>query len=90
MAAKRLLAGHVCVDSGQVMIVDPCYVMDTDSDAFGTVCDVTTTGHRVGEFLAAGTGGTGVASSSGHGDGIYEVWAELVDGCVARLLIEFC
>ena len=90
MTAERVLAGSVCVDSGQVMIVDPCYVMDTDSDVFGTVCDVTTTGHRVGEFLAAGTAGTGVASSSGHGDGIYEVWAELVDGRVARLVIEFC
>ena len=40
--------------------------------------------------VLAGTAGTGVASSSGHGDGIYQVWAELADGRVARLVIEFC
>ena len=86
---ERVRVGEVCVDSGQVMIVDPCYVMDTDSETFGAVCDVTTTGPRFGEFLAAGVAGMGVASSSGYGDGVYDVYADVVDGCVARLVIEF-
>ena len=55
----------------------------------GLDCDVTTTGPRFGEFLAAGVAGMGVASSSGYGDGVYDVYADVVDGCVARLVIEF-
>jgi hypothetical protein len=77
MANVRKVVGHVAVDSGQVMIVDPCYVLpDTGlRDEIFEVNEKST----AGEFLAAGIGGTGVSAFSGFGDGSYPVVAEFID-----------
>ena len=96
------LVGHVSVDSGQVMIVDPCYVLDGEYDvapehdpsdhkqcAYGHPCAVTLSDKRHGEFFAKGFG-TAVASSSGYGDGNYPVYAvKNEDGRVVELTIYF-
>ena len=37
----RKLLGYAPVDSGQIMLIDPCYVLDTDEDerqAYAKVC----------------------------------------------------
>lgn len=94
------LVGHVSVDSGQVMIVDPCYVLDGAHDdpsadpsgraRYGLPCEVTLSDRRHGEFIATGSHGTGVASSSGYGDGCYPVYARKNDdGRVVELTIYF-
>lgn len=88
--------GNVAVDSGQVVIVDPSYVIDgLDYDA---VCSVTLARARAGELLFSGVGGVGVASSSGYGDWVYGAYvqrvADDINGvdsgqCVAALKVVF-
>ena len=96
------LVGHVSVDSGQVMIVDPCYVLDGEYDeapkhdvkdhqrcTYGHPCEVTLSDKRHGEFMAKGFA-TAIASSSGYGDGNYPVYAtKNGDGRVVELTIYF-
>tara|TARA_B110001454_G_scaffold199909_1_gene205105 strand:+ start:663 stop:1202 length:540 start_codon:yes stop_codon:yes gene_type:complete len=96
------LVGHVSVDSGQVMIVDPCYVLDGEYDeapendpkdhkvaTYGHPCAVTLSDKRHGEFVAKGYA-TAVASSSGYGDGHYPVYAvKDDDGRVVEMTIYF-
>lgn len=91
---QTVKVGHVSVDSGQVIIVDPCYVMDGHYDdkskGYGLVCETTSTNDpHCGEFFASGYG-TAVASSSGYGDGNYPVYGEVnEDGRVVALHIYF-
>jgi hypothetical protein len=69
--------GMVAVDSGQVMIIDPCYVISErfNNHDYKTVCETT---NPCGEFFAAGMA-TAVASDSGCGDGRYPVFARKHD-----------
>ena len=94
--------GHVSVDSGQVMVIDPCYVLDGAHDeapeydpsdgkvcGYGHPCEVTLSDKRHGEFMAKGFA-SAVASSSGYGDGNYPVYAvKNEDGRVVELTIYF-
>lgn len=100
MSARKMV-GEVWVDSGQVMIVDPCYLDSWGGNDFnGTVpetikkgafsyqgaCEVTCSPAQAGQ-LEHGA----VVSSSGYGDGVYPVYAEF-DGdgvTVNRLTIDF-
>ena len=96
------LVGHVSVDSGQVMIIAPCYVLDGEHDdapsylpsdgkvaRYGHPCAVTLSDERHGEFPAKGYA-TAIASSSGYGDGNYPVYARKNDeGRVVELTIYF-
>ena len=96
------LVGHVSVDSGQVMIIDPCYVLDGAHDeapeydpsdhkqcTYGHPCAVTMSDARHGEFPAKGFA-SAIASSSGYGDGHYPVYATKNDeGRVVDLTIYF-
>ena len=86
---ERVLLGHCAVDSGQIILVDPCYVDEDDGIDYRGVCEVSLSDQRGGEFLFAGIGGTGVVTSTGYGDGSYPVYAEMVDGRVSRVTIEF-
>ena len=96
------LVGHVSVDSGQVMIVDPTYVLDGEdgyipkqvpSDLkrckYGHACDATDSDRGHGEFFARGYA-SAIASNSGYGDGNYPVYAvKNEDGRVVELTIYF-
>lgn len=76
--------GTFAVDSGQIMIIDPCYV--DEGFSYGQVCEITTNkenGYK-GEFNG------GFVTSTLHGDGQYPIMAELNDrGCIIRLVIDF-
>ena len=94
--------GNVSVDSGQVMVIDPCYVLDGAHDeapeydpsdgkvcGYGHPCEVTLSDKRHGEFMAKGFA-SAVASSSGYGDGNYPVYAvKNGEGRVVELTIYF-
>lgn len=75
--------GHVAVDSGQLMIADPCYVMtqgEYDKISFRDEYDER--GSRTtpdGEYVVTGTGGTAVKFDPGFGDGTYQVLARYED-----------
>jgi len=92
--------GECPVDSGQIMLVDPCYIKDFDSDdynwqewvgnrhgtkfSYSSTCNVTIESPAQG-----GQVGLGVATSSGWGDGTYPVYATIEDGRVASVTIYF-
>lgn len=85
------LIGYVGVDSGQLMLCDPCYIgRDFPTDDFDPstpddsgkypmtyngVCGATLSDKGFGEIGNA----TAVAFSSGLGDGMYPVYAVIVD-----------
>lgn len=85
--------GEVGVDSGQLMITDPCYIgsqwKDTqfaDSDkptgefSYDGACRATCGDTQAGQLnYELGHSGAGVVFSSGYGDGCYEVWARYID-----------
>ena len=74
---KGELIGHCGVDSGQILLIDPCYVYKDDFTGGDTptggdydeCCRIT---------LSEGAGQTqlGVVTSSGYGDGTYPVYAQ--------------
>lgn len=92
-------AGSVCVDSGQIMIGDPCYLNDWDPNTndewnvegkqgeysyFGACA--TTLNANVGELGTM----TSVVMSSGYGDGVYPVFVKFnEDGRVSMAVIDF-
>jgi hypothetical protein len=91
MTYTEQLIGYVGVDSGQLMLCDPCYIgKDFNTDDFNPsnpddsgkypmtyngVCGATLSDKRFGEIGNA----TAVAFSSGLGDGVYPVYAVIVD-----------
>ena len=95
------LAGFCGVDSGQIMVIDPCYAFNdnyTGNDDAATggnydaICRVSIA-DTFGEFpLPANgySGNVGVVTSSGYGDGNYPVYVDVnSDGRVAALHIIF-
>lgn len=85
------LVGTIAVDSGQIMVIDPCYVWSDDfalgaeptGGEYDAVCRVTTGTKGFGQI------DLGFATGTLYGDGVYPVYAEMVDGRIARLIIEF-
>lgn len=87
MADRRVRLGTVCVDSGQLLIVDPCYLESTwiqhdgtargdEHASYNDVCDIT-----MAPPLYAGQtlNNLAVAFRSGIGDGEYAVVATIGD-----------
>ena len=89
--------GNVAVDSGQILIVDPCYLSEWKDGEYGDLkshygraCHLTSdTKNLGGEMIVSGIAGTGVAASSGYGDGLYPVIATYKDGRIKKLEIHF-
>jgi hypothetical protein len=96
----RELIGCIGVDSGQVMVGDPCYLTyweDTELGAnwetdvsldgtysYGGACKATISERGAGVLDDR----RAVAVGSG-GDGTFEVWVEREDGKAKRLIVEF-
>lgn len=91
-----VLVGHCAVDSGQLMVCDPCYIKShweanhftspTDEDkndfSYDGAC-VTTLRHTAGELA----GGVGCVTSTTHGDGRYPVYVRYEFGSPMELRI---
>jgi len=88
------LIGHAAVDSGQLIIVDPCYLenwkdgeMDDLKSHYGQACRATDNKRRAGEVLVSGIQGHGVAFGTG-GDGGFPVFAHYRrDGSISKVEI---
>lgn len=89
---NEVLIGHCAVDSGQIMLVDPCYVTDNafvgmDTEPFAADLPKPypfsyngACSASCSEESAGQIGrGTAVVASSGYGDGRYPVYATYVD-----------
>lgn len=94
------LIGYVAVDSGQVLLVDPCYLSawrngdynpnHKDGNHYEQACEITLKEAGAGEILISGVAGTGVVSGTYDGDGQYPVYAERdKDGRIKSLTIKF-
>jgi hypothetical protein len=91
---KKTLIGKVAVDSGQLLIADPCYLRDwKDGDYpgdnhYARACRLSLDG---GETIRiAGLAGNGVVFPSGYGDGEYAVYGFLGgDGRILKVEIDF-
>jgi hypothetical protein len=91
MSEERLV-GHCGVDSGQIMIVDPCYVIDNkfSDEQYDECCQVTLSEDQAGAVMR----NLAVVSTTGIGDGYYPVYAttDNIDGWgerVTELRIDF-
>ena len=95
------LAGYCGVDSGQIMVIDPCYAFNDEYFGVGgkptggnydAICRVSLA-DTFGEFPLPANGysqGIGVVTSSGYGDGNYPVFVDINDdGRVVELRIHF-
>lgn len=85
--------GKVFVDSGLIMVGDPCYYLHKSDNKFtkefgkdwGEFCEIALDGVT----SQIGTG-TAVVSKSGLGDGVYPVYVEFDDeGIPDMLIIDF-
>ena len=101
-ANNLTLIGQFSVDSGQAIVGDPCYLDDWKPWNADEV-DFTDHVNKVGEYgylgasnatLGKGFGQLGgsnaVAFSTGYGDGLYPVYADITeDGRVGMVVIDF-
>ena len=101
MHNKTKLAGFCGVDSGQIMVIDPCYAFKDNyfgiddkptGGNYDAICRVSIA-DTFGEFpLPANgySGNVGVVTSSGYGDGKSPVFVSVnADGRVVELRIAF-
>jgi hypothetical protein len=98
--SQRLRIGGVGVDSGQIMVGDPCYLSDWKDNDFSDqavanraqtydyagACAQTLSPRRAGMLDQ----GRAVVSSTGYGDGFYPVYATYnEDGIIVKLEVVF-
>ena len=91
---RHFLLGYVSVDSGQLILVDPCYLKDWRDGPFdlnlkpdnhyAECCMASLSVKRGGEVFRE----LGVCFSTGWGDGIYPVYGTREDGRIVRVEIE--
>ena len=101
----KVLIGRVPVDSGQIMLVDPCYVLDGDVDfaddhktvitdnPYSRACAASMSDEQAGIFATNDDNSKfddAVCTSTGWGDGRYPVYVEYdSDGRVKTMTIDF-
>lgn len=83
----RVKLGTIGVDSGTVLLGDPAYIPQQGWDDFHqTLVDIGFfTTHHAEPFGE----GLGLIVSSGYGDGSYPVYADVVDGRIMKIEIDF-
>lgn len=85
---EKKTVGYIPVDSGQVMLVDPCYVLDEEK--YRLACDATLSDDKMGEILVKDVAGTAFVTSTATGDGMYKVEAEYNDhNEIKRIILTF-
>lgn len=96
--SKEVLLGHVAVDSGQLMICDPCYIDsewttedDKEKFSYSACAKATLSKEGFGELkFKRGHTGAGLAFGTAYGDGLYEVYGNYgEDGVIESVTIKF-
>jgi hypothetical protein len=92
------LIGEIGVDAGLCWIGDPSYILHTGEPPqaigkdWGEFCDRLRGAYPTCKQLHYDLGhpGLGVVVSTGYGDGVYPVYAEInEEGRIARIMVEF-
>jgi hypothetical protein len=80
------LIGQVGVDSGMLMISDPCYVKESTDSQCEEIYEATNNKFNSGQIL----NGLAMALQTGYGDGIYDVLAKRDEnGRIVKIEIVF-
>ena len=85
------LIGYCGVDSGQILLIDPCYVWDDNFTGIGeptggnydAACRITLSDQQAGEVAG------GVVTSTAYGDGSYPVTATYSGNRIVSITIDF-
>ena len=84
---KGELIGHCGVDSGQILLIDPCYVYKDDYGSGGDYdqcCQITLSDSKAGQT------DLGVVTSTAYGDGTYPVYAQRdAQGRIKQVTVTF-
>lgn len=97
------VVGEVCVDSGQLLITDPCYLEQWKGHDFTSYSGSTKEYSPTKEYSYNGActatlseksagvlgNGLGAAFSTGYGDGSYTVKVKRDGGRIMAMMIEF-
>lgn len=93
------LAGRIGVDSGQVMLIDPCYIKEDFAGEYGDkpalnyagACKASLSDKRCGNFGGNKHSNTlAFCSGTTHGDGVYPVYIKRDrHGRVTAMMIDF-
>jgi hypothetical protein len=99
---NMVLIGQFCVDSGQAMVGDPCYLddwepwngnaepFDNHKTKAGQYGYLGACGLTLNEGYGTLGNGSGVVFSTGYGDGVYPVYADInEDGRIVKVTIVF-
>jgi len=97
---RKEILGNITVDSGQVIIVDPCYLDDNwveskegkgqyGGGTYEECCKLSDSEKMGGELIISPPEGYGVVSETRLGDGVYPVEAILKHDRIAELRIRF-
>ena len=99
---EEIKAGVVAVDSGSILITDPCYIdaewvneeestKPKNNFSYPTCCEKTLGGSFGQLNFKVGHPGVGVVTTSGYGDGTYPVFVkvEKESGRVKEIRVEF-
>lgn len=83
----KKLIGTIGVDSGQIMIIDPCYIDGSwDESSYDECCTASLSKNRFGAVKSL----FAICSSTAYGDGEYPVYAEVdKDGMITSVHIDF-
>jgi hypothetical protein len=90
--------GSVGVDSGQILVTDPCYVLDHESQGWQANIggrhpnydDVLNTYKTFSEpYIEPWGSATAIVVGTLYGDGCYPVYVRYVDGRAAQVVIDF-
>jgi hypothetical protein len=78
--------GAIAIDSGQLLLVDPCNVELAAQAAEGGSAIASKT-HLTFPLSSSVDGA--ILITTGYGDGLYPVYAEIRDGRIMRVIIDF-
>ncbi len=84
---KLIPIGGVAVDSGQIIIIDPCYLGEWDKDKdYNESCETTL---EEPDFAGPVFKNLAVASTTAFGDGVYPVYKVMTNGEFQGIFIDF-
>lgn len=93
----KKLIGHIAVDAGLCWIGDPCYILHKDENYksigkdWGEFCRLLGENYPTAMSFNFDKGheGLGICVSTGYGDGVYPVYAEIKGNRIKSIKVEF-
>jgi hypothetical protein len=88
---KKILIGHCPIDSGSLVIVDPCYILKnrtkTENDKLYQDGINILLSKKYGEILYSNTNGKGIITTTFDGNGLYPIYAKIDENQLPHKII---